>query len=242
MIKIFPDIEALNHFAAEKFVEIAVQSIKERGYFTVALAGGSTPKSLFQLLTTEKFVNQIDRAKVFFFFGDERNVLPDNEESNFKMASRTLLEPLGITENRTFRWQTELKDTEKIAADYEEKIKEFFNLSKNEFPRFDLVLLGMGADGHTASIFPHTKALDETERLAVANRVEKLETTRLTMTFPVINNAANVMFLVSGAEKAPALREVLKGDYQPDKFPAQKVKLNNGNLLWLADNQAARLL
>ncbi len=242
MIEIFPDIEQLNNFAAEKFVEIAHEAIKKRGKFTVALAGGSTPKSLYKLLAGEKFKDKIDWESVFFFFGDERRVLPDDEESNFKMVDRNLLKPLDIPENQVFRWQTELKETEKIAEDYEETIKEFFALSKNIFPRFDLILLGMGADGHTASLFPFTKALKENKKIAVANWVETLHTNRLTMTFPTINNASNVIFLVGGAEKAGALREILQGDFQPDKFPAQKVKLNDGNLLWLTDGSAARLL
>jgi 6-phosphogluconolactonase len=243
MIKVFPDIEELNRFAAEKFVEIANNSINSGNKsFTVALAGGSTPKALYQLLSGEKFRNKIEWTKVFFFFGDERNVLFDDDESNFRMADENLFQTLQIPAEQIFRWQTELKDAEKIAAEYTAKINEFFNLSAREFPRFDLILLGMGADAHTASLFPFSEALNEKEAIAVKNYVEKLQTTRLTMTFPVINNAANVMFLVGGAEKAEALREVLKGDFQPDKFPAQNVKLNDGNLLWLVEAQAARLL
>jgi 6-phosphogluconolactonase len=252
MIKVFPDIEKLNHFAASKFVEIANQAIEKHGRFGVSLAGGSTPKSLYTLLASDKFKNQIDWAKAYFFFGDERNVPSDDKESNFRMANESLFQPLQILPENIFRWQTEIADAEQIALDYELKIKDFFDLNENppadaggsdrKFPRFDLILLGMGADGHTASLFPHTKALHETERLAVANWVEKLNDWRLTLTFPVINNAANVMFLVSGAEKAEALREVLQGNYQPEKFPSQKVKLNGGNLLWLVDRKAARLL
>lgn len=251
MIEIFPDIEQLNDFAAEKFVEIANESIRKRAIFSVALAGGSTPKSLYRLLASEKFRDKIDWTKVFFYFSDERIVLPDDEESNFRMANENLFERLQIPETRPFqwkdtnisRWHTEDLNAEKIAEDYEEQISVAFVLDEAEkFPRFDLILLGMGADGHTASLFPYTKALHEIERLAVANYVEKLKDWRLTLTFPVINNAANVMFLVSGEEKAEALREVLQGDFQPDKFPAQKVKLNDGNLLWLVDSNAARLL
>lgn len=242
MIKIFPDIEELNNFAAEKFVETAARAIEKQNYFSIVLAGGSTPKSLYRLLSRNEFNNQIDWTKVFFFFGDERNVLPDDEESNYQMANENLFKPLQIADEQIFRWQTELKDAEEIAGDYETSAKVFFALSENELPRFDLILLGMGADGHTASLFPYSEALHETDKLAAANWVENLQTTRLTLTFPVINNASNIMFLVSGTEKAEALREVLQGDYQPDQFPAQKVKLNNGNLLWLIDSDAARLL
>jgi 6-phosphogluconolactonase len=256
MIKIFPNIEELNKFAAETFIEIANQAIEKQDNFTVALAGGSTPKSLYRLLASEKIRNQINWKKVYFFFGDERNVLPDDEESNFRMANENLFEPLQISEWKISRWLTEYKQIEKIVENYKHRLIIGFSLAANNdeslsissaseenwFPRFDLILLGMGADGHTASLFPHTKALHETERLAVANYVEKLNDWRFTLTFPVINNAANVMFLVSGAEKAEALREVLQGEYQPDKFPSQKVKLNDGNLLWLIDGNAARLL
>lgn len=245
MIKIFPNIEELNNFAAEKFVEIAVAAIEKRGKFTVALAGGSTPKSLYKLLAGEKFKDKIDWESVFFFFGDERNVPPDNAESNYKTALENLFETLQIRDLNILEWNTEPPNNAGKSADwYEETLSNFFTLDPeiNKFPRFDLILLGMGADGHTASLFPHTKALHETERLAVANHVQKLNDWRLTLTFPVINNAANVMFLVSGEEKAEALREILQGDFQPDKFPAQKVKLNDGNLLWLADSNAARLL
>lgn len=242
MTKIFSSFEELNFYAAEKFVEIANDSIARRGRFSVALAGGSTPKSLYQLLTSEEFVNKIDWEKVYFFFGDERNVTPDDEESNFRMASESFFKPLKIVGKNIFRWQTELKDARKTAADYEDKIKNFFNLSADEFPRFDLILLGMGADGHTASLFPFSKALNEIEKIAVANPVEKLDTTRLTLTQTTINNAANVFFLVRGADKAETLRAVLEGDFEPEKYPSQAVKLRDGNLYWLIDREAARLL
>lgn len=246
MLKIFSDKKELNYFAAERFVEIANNSIhSEYGRFTVALAGGSTPKSLYQLLAGDKFKDKIDWSKAFFFFGDERNVLPDSDESNFKMANESLFEPLKIAETNIFRWKTELKNAEEIANDYEKAILTHFNsnaVADGSDLQFDLILLGMGADGHTASLFPFTEALNEIGLIATENRVEKLNTIRLTLTFPTINNARNVIFLVSGAEKAEALREVLQGEFQPDKFPAQKVKLNGGNLLWLVDGDAARLL
>ncbi|HXG85080.1 MAG TPA: 6-phosphogluconolactonase [Pyrinomonadaceae bacterium] len=234
--------DELNKLAATKFIFIARDAIKRKGKFSVALAGGSTPKSLYRLLTTEKFHALVDWTKVFFFFGDERNVLPTDEESNFKMANESLLKPLNILTENIFRWQTELVNPQEIAEDYEEKIKEFFNLSENEFPRFDLILLGMGDDGHTASLFPRTEALNETKKIAVANLVEKLDTIRLTLTFPTINNAANVIFLIGGRKKAEILREVLTGEIEPEKFPSQNVKPRNGNLFYLLDKHAARNL
>ncbi|MDQ6788610.1 MAG: 6-phosphogluconolactonase [Acidobacteriota bacterium] len=236
------DAEELNKLAAAKFIFIARDSIKKGGTFSVALAGGSTPKSLYRLLTTDKFRSLIDWTRVFFFFGDERNVLPDDEESNFRMADESILKPLEIAENQIFRWQTELKDAGLIAEKYEQKIKEFFNLPENAFPRFDLILLGMGDDGHTASLFPFTEALQENKKIAVANRVEKLNTTRLTLTFPAINNSANIMFLISGEKKAGVLREVLEGERQPEKFPSQMVKPAGGNLFLMLDRDAAQNL
>jgi 6-phosphogluconolactonase len=249
MIKVFPDIEELNRFAAEKFIEIANDSINSTiGNFTVALSGGSTPKALYRLLASDEFKNSVEWKKVFFFFGDERHVLPDDEQSNFRMVNENLFQPLKISPKNIFRWITEEKFPDVVAIDYDLTIWEFFEkkegliIDSDEKPAFDLILLGMGADGHTASLFPYTIALNLTEELAFNNPVEKLKATRLTMTFPVINNAKNVIFLVAGAEKAEALREVLEGEFQPDKFPAQNVKLNDGNLLWLVDQESARLL
>jgi len=244
MIKIVADAEQLNRFAAEKFVEIANASIhSDNKNFTVALSGGSTPKSLYQLLSSDEYKNKIDWSKVFFFFGDERNVAPDDKDSNFLMANENLFAPLQIPSANILRWHTEVEDAGIIADDYETAILLFFALEEEErFPRFDLILLGMGADGHTASLFPQTEALKVTERNAVANPIEKLDTTRLTLTFPVINNAANVMFLVKGADKAETLREVLQGEFQPEKYPAQAVKLNGGELFWLVEKEAARFL
>ncbi len=242
MIKIFADADQLNRFASEKFVEIANHSIDSFGKFTVALSGGSTPKALYQSLSSDKYKNKIDWSKVFFFFGDERNVAPDEEESNYRMARVNLLAPLRIPETNIFRWKTEIKDAKKITEDYENAAKKFFSIKDNEFPKFDLIFLGMGADGHTASLFPNTKAVKESRRIAVANAVEKLVVTRLTLTFPVINNASNVIFLIKGADKAESLREVLQGEFQPEKYPAQSVKLNDGNIFWLIEKQAAQLL
>jgi len=242
MIKIFADAEQLNRFAAEKFVEIANDSIDSFGKFTVALSGGSTPKALYQSLSSDKYKSKIDWSKVFFFFGDERNVASDEEESNYRMARENFLAPLRIPETNIFRWKTEIKDANKIAEDYENAAKKFFTINDNEFPKFDLIFLGMGDDGHTASLFPYTKAVKESKRIAVANAVEKLAVTRLTLTFPVINNASNVIFLIKGADKAESLREVLQGEFQPEKLPAQSVKLNDGNIFWLIEKQAAQLL
>lgn len=257
-VKVFKDTNELNNFAAEKFVELANAFIDSTFQsFKVALSGGSTPKALFRLLASEKFRDKVNWNLVNFFFGDERNVPPTDRESNFRMANETLFEPLQISKFNIERWETEQNNPKKTAKIYEKRLWFSFTLAaSNEesnsdssdsakeqwFPRFDLILLGMGADGHTASLFPFTEALNETEKFAVANYVEKLQTTRLTLTFPVINNARNVIFLVAGEEKAETLREVLEGDFQPDKFPSQNVKPEHGNLFWLVDEKAAALL
>ncbi len=224
------------------FIRIGNEAIRKRGRFTVALAGGSTPKSLYRLLSSGQFKDKLNWEKVFFFFGDERNVLPDNDESNFKMANENLFEPLNFLAANIFRWETESKNAGKIAEKYEETIKDFFVLAANEFPRFDLILLGMGDDGHTASLFPFTAALNENGKIAAPNHVENLKTIRLTLTFPVINNAANIIFLVSGANKAEILREVLEGEFQPEKLPSQNVNPENGDIYWLIEANAAQKL
>lgn len=250
MIKTYADLERLSFGATEKFIRIGNAAIGANGRFTIALAGGSTPKSLYRLLASEPFKNQIDWKKVFFFFGDERNVSPDDEASNFRMANENLFAPLRIAGGNIFRWETERRDAEITAFNYEYTLRKFFdaaeitvaNFDDFDLPRFDLILLGIGADGHTASLFPFTEALNETKRIAVANRVEKLNTTRLTVTFPVINSAANVIFLVSGAEKSETVKEILQGEAQPERFPAQSVRPETGNLFWLLDEKAAALL
>ena len=154
------------------------------------------------------------------------------------MAHENLFEPLQIHKENIFRWKTELANEKKIAEAYSNSLKSFFR----NFPKFDLILLGMGDDGHTASLFPFTKALNETEKIAIENRVEKLKTWRYTLTFPTINNAENIFFLVKGAEKAETLKRVLEGDFQPQKYPSQNVKPENGKLFWLVDESAAALL
>lgn len=235
MIKKFSTFEELNDFAAAEFIRLAKDAIERRGKFTVALSGGSTPQALYELLASEIHHSAIDWKHVYFFFGDERNVLPDEDESNFMMANVALFLPLNISADRIYRWHTEIEPPAHIAADYAKHLENFFK----DYPKFDLILLGMGGDGHTASLFPYTEALRETEKIACANRVDKLNTTRLTLTYPVINNARAAMFLVKGADKRGILREVLEGRFQPEKYPSQAVKLTDGDLYWLVDQAAA---
>lgn len=237
-ILIFQNFDELSRKAAEKFIEIGSRAIEARSRFTVALAGGSTPKRVYEMLSGEEFRVKIDWKRVFFFFGDERNALPDSEESNFRMAKETFFKPLGIDEKNIFRWQTELADPKQTAENYAADLESVFE----GFPAFDLTLLGMGGDGHTASLFPYTKALEETRKTATENHVEALGTMRFTMTFPVINNSRNVMFLIKGSDKAEVLKEVLEGEFQPEKLPSQSVQPGGGDLYWFLDEDAARLL
>ena len=242
-VEILPDASAIARFAAGVFVESAKQAAAARGKFTVVLAGGSTPKPLYSLLATDPALHsQVPWDETFFFFGDERCVPPDDADSNYRMAHDAMLSKVGVKPERVFRMKGELRDPELAAAEYEQDLRRFFFLERGQLPRFDLVLLGMGPDGHTASLFPATRALHPYSRLVAANWIGKLYTHRLTMTIPVINNASSVMFLVQGQDKAPALKGVLEGAYEPAQLPAQYIRPHSGNLLWLVDESAAAML
>lgn len=220
--------------AAGEFVRIGKESISERGSFVVALSGGSTPVLLYKQLLSAN----LDWNRVFFYFGDERNVPPDEEASNFRSANKELLRPLRIREDRILRWRTELESPDVVAKDYQDRLEEL----GPGIPRLDLILLGMGSDGHTASLFPGTEALKKTQHFAVANRVPKLGLWRFTLTFPVINNARNVMFLVAGVDKADALASILGPNGDPDELPARRVQPTKGDLTWFVDRAAASKL
>jgi 6-phosphogluconolactonase len=229
----------LFHAAAEEFVLAARAAIGAQGRFTVALSGGSTPKALYSLLASNYAGFAWNR--VFIFFGDERHVAPTDPESNYRMANEALLTKIAIPPENVFRVPAENPDAAAAAIEYETQIRRFFALKPGEFPRFDLILLGLGPDGHTASLFPDTAALDEHSRLVVANWVAKFKTHRITFTFPVLNRAAEVIFLASGAEKADMVRQVLQGK-NSSQLPAQRVQPTDGKLLWLLDETAAAKL
>ncbi len=230
-IVVSKDPDELASRAAAEFERLANEAIRERGSFTVALSGGSTPLLLYRHLRDAS----ITWEQVFFYFGDERNVPPDEDASNFKGANKSLFRPLLIREDNIFRWRTELQTPLEVADDYEQTLQKL----SDDLPRFDLVLLGMGADGHTASLFPGTDALDETQRLAVANGVPQLGSWRFTLTYPVINNARNAMFLVAGEDKADTVKEVVEGD---SDLPAKLVQPESGKLTWYLDQSSARAL
>jgi 6-phosphogluconolactonase len=229
----------LFHAAAEEFVLAARAAIGAQGRFTVALSGGSTPKALYSLLASNYAGFAWNR--VFIFFGDERHVPPTDPESNYRMANEALLTKIAIPPENVFRVPAENPDAAAAAIEYETQIRRFFALKPGEFPRFDLILLGLGPDGHTASLFPDTAALDEHSRLVVANWVAEFKTHRITFTFPVLNRAAEVIFLASGAEKADMVRQVLQGK-NSSQLPSQRVQPTDGKLLWLLDETAAAKL
>ncbi len=234
-VRVFESPQKLAEAATKTFVREAAKSIQESGRFAVALAGGSTPKRSYETLATEYGEEDLDWGKVHIFFGDERCVPPNHEDSNYRMAHRALLHrvPLGSIH----RMRGELPPSE-AAALYEEELMAFFGGS----PRFDLCLLGIGEDGHTASLFPRTPALEVTDRWVVENPVEKLGTMRLTLTVPAINAARKIAFLVAGKGKARALREILEGDADPCDYPAKLVCSSEDGPEWLVDEAAASTL
>lgn len=244
-IRTLADARELSHAAAEEFVRQAEDAVRTRGLFAVALSGGSTPKALYRLLGGEggaAFLRGVPWDKTHFFWVDERHVPPDHPDSNYRMAYETMLSKAPVPSQNVHRIKAENPDAGKAAAEYAGEVRQFFRPGAGQFPRFDLILLGMGPDGHTASLFPGTDAVHEQTNLVAAPWIEKLHTYRISLTPPVLNNAACVVFLVSGEEKAETLRAVLEGSYQPERLPAQLVRPTHGRLLWLVDRAAARLL
>ena len=237
-IRAYADKSAMTQAAAQYVIEAAAVSITERERFTIALAGGSTPKALYTLLATE-LKDQVDWAKVHLFWGDERTVPPDHDDSNYRMVAETLLKGVDIPTENIHRVEAE-RDPHDAADAYEATLRSVFG--DDIVPSFDLILLGIGGDGHTASLFPGTDALDIEDRWFVANHVPKLDTWRLTLTKTVINAAHRVVFLVAGESKADALREVLNGPYIPETYPSQLVEPEDGELVWFVDEAAASLL
>ena len=232
-LEVYEGKERLAEAAARFFVERAQRAIGDSGRFAVALAGGSTPQRAYELLA-DTHRDDVDWDRVHVFFGDERGVPPDHEDSNYFMAQEALLSRVPV--GSVHRMRGEMKPRE-AAALYEKELEEFFSGP----PGLDLVLLGMGEDGHTASLFPRTPALDARDRWAVENPVEKLSTVRLTLTVPTINAARTVVFLIAGEGKAEALRKILEGDADPRDYPAKFVQPTSGPI-WLVDEAAAGLL
>jgi 6-phosphogluconolactonase len=231
------DADDLAHKAAEQWITIAAAAITASGRFAVALSGGSTPKILYSLLATPEFRKRIEWNHVHLFWGDERCVPPDHAESNFRMVREALLSKIDLAPENIHRMSGE-KDPATAAVEYEHQLRNFF-LGKTAAPRFDLVLLGLGEDGHTASLFPGSTALKETERWVATSYVERLHAHRLTLTLPVINAAAQVSFLVAGESKSAIVEALLGNDSHPPEYPADQVRPMTGKLTWFVTQDAA---
>jgi len=229
--------------AAQLFTEGAVKAVAARGIARIAISGGTTPKSMFRLLAdpAEPFLKQVPWDRIELYWVDERCVPPDNAESNYRMTDEALLSKVPLPAERVHRMEGEL-DPAVAAARYESTIRNTFKLEGAETPTFDLVLLGMGDDGHTASLFPHTDALNELSHIVVPNHVPQKDTWRITLTWPVINQGRTVAFLIEGAGKAQVLHDVLLGPYQPETYPSQIIRPASGQLTLLLDAAAAAKL
>ena len=239
-IRILTTPQELFGAAAEEVMRAANQAVVERGRFTIALSGGSTPKNLFNLLATNA-KSTLPWDRMFFFWGDERHVGPTDPQSNYRMADEAMLSKVPVPAGNVFRIVAENPDAAAVAQAYEQTLRKFFQ-QESGVPRFDLILLGMGPDGHTASLFPGTAALQEKSKLVVANWVDKLKTHRLSFTLPVLNAAREVAFLVSGVDKAAVLKTVLEDDVPGEQYPAKLVRPTDGKLIWLLDRAAASAL
>lgn len=237
------DAAALARRAAQYFTEMIGEAVAARGRARIAISGGSTPKVAFGLLADpgQPFRASVPWDKLDLYWVDERCVPPDHADSNYRMTREAMLDHAPLHPAQIHRMEGEL-DPDQAASRYESEIRNSFRLEGAESPRFDLVQLGMGPDGHTASLFPHSAAIHEMSRLVTANHVENKDAWRLTLTWPVINNAASVFFLIGGAEKAQILKEVLLGSRDPDRLPSQLIRPSSGILTLFLDEAAAALL
>jgi 6-phosphogluconolactonase len=231
--------DALNHRVAEQFVRLTTEAITARGRCAVALSGGSTPKGVYQLLAAPAFRGRVRWGAIHFFWGDERHVPPDHADSNYRMAVEAMLSKVPVPPANVHRVRSELPDAERAAREYEERIRAC--VDGEPISRFDVIHLGIGTDGHTASLFPGTAALEERERLCVANWIAKFGANRITLTLPVLNAARAVIFIVAGVEKAPIIQRVLR-DPDPSPLPAQLVRPAEGECWWMLDRAAAGAL
>ena len=238
-VRVFDGVSDLMRATAEAIALAAHEAVSDHGRFTWALAGGSTPRTVYELLASDFYRERMPWSAIHFFWGDERHVPPDHPDSNYRMAREAMLDRVPVPAENVHRIPAEEPDAQRAAAEYEATLRSFFKPAPGEWPCFDLILLGLGKEGHTASLFPGGDAVRERERLVVAPWVEAQKTFRITLTPPVLNHARRAMFLVSGEEKAEALHAVLEGAREPELYPAQIVE---GNRLWMVDRAAARLL
>jgi 6-phosphogluconolactonase len=235
-IEVLSDLEALSHRAASIFVRASRNSIAAKKRFAVAISGGSTPRRLYMLLGSEAYRDHVDWQSVHFFWADERCVSKDDEASNFKMAFDALLSTIALPEENIHRIKDE-EAPDQAARDYEEEIRGFFG--RAGWPEFNFVILGVGEDGHTASLFPGSKSLEETARLAIPVYLGEPRKDRITLTLPVLNNADQVLFLVAGHSKAAVLSEVFEETEKKRRLPVELINLVHGNMVWLIDQEAA---
>ena len=233
------DLEDLSREGARLFVEAAARRVKEAGRFAVALSGGSTPRRMYEILASD-FQEAVAWKDVHVFWGDERFVPPEDPESNYRMAWDALLSRVPLPARNVHPVNTQGVNARTASAEYDRHLKEFFRLGTHGVPVFDLMILGLGTDGHTASLFPDSPALAERERIFTENTGGKSRATRLTMTFTVLNAAREAVFLVSGTEKASVVRDILEG--RENSYPAARVKLSSGHLTWLLDEAAGSKL
>ncbi len=245
-VRVFAGVAELTRAAADEVARCAEEAVRERGLFAWALSGGSTPRDLYRMLAEPPYRDRLPWRAIHVFWGDERHVPPDHPDSNFRMAREAMLDAVPLPAANVHRIRAEEPDAAVAAAAYEAELRAFFHLAHlapadagDQWPRFDLVLLGLGKDAHTASLFPGGEAVHESERLVVAPWVPAQDTFRITLTPPVLNRARLAAFLVSGEDKAEPLRAVLEGPRDPERYPAQIV---TGDRLWLVDRAAARLL
>ncbi len=238
-----PDGSALARRAAEQLVDIAEEAVAKRGRARIAISGGSTPKAAFQLLADpgQPFLKRMPWEKLDLYWVDERTVPPDHPESNYRMTREAMLDRVPLKPEQIHRMEGEL-EPDVAASRYESLLRNTFRLEGAETPRFDLVQLGMGDDGHTASLFPHTEALHEMGRLVTANQVPQKDTWRVTLTWPVINQGSSVFFLIGGKNKAELVKEVFKGQRDPERLPSQLIWPASGILTLILDKDAAELL
>jgi 6-phosphogluconolactonase len=237
---VMDDAPALAVRAAEEIAHFAGEAICTHGEFTLGLTGGATPAPVYELLAT-RFHLSVDWKEVQLFWSDERCVPPDDPASNFGMANRTMLTKLGLAPRQIHRMQGEDEPAQAARA-YERELRTVFGLAEGDCPSLNLLLLGVGENAHIASLFPGHPALHENKRLAVAVEVEAEPSRRVTLTMPIINHAERVILVVSGAHKAAAVRNILQGPADPEQFPAQLVKPDSGELIWLLDKAAASKL
>ena len=235
-----PDAAALARRAAQYFVEMVDEAVGGRGRARVAISGGSTPKAAFELLgdPAEPWRGRMQWDRLELYWVDERCVPPDDQQSNYRMTRETLLDRTPLRPEQIHRMEGEL-EPEVAAARYESELRNSFRLEGAELPRFDLISLGMGPDGHTASLFPHTEGLHEMSPLVTANHVPQMDSWRITLTWPVINRASSVFFLISGADKAQILKEVLTGPRDVERLPSQLIRPASGILTLILDKSAA---